>query len=74
MNDLHLYNILGPLNMHSKHYLRHDCHCRAGHPLDQQLLNTLKNHVVSCKNIITLSGADPSLGLKGRNSARGLGV
>ena len=48
-----IYNILGPLNMHSKHYPRHDCHCRIGHPHDQHLLNTLQNHVVSCKNIIT---------------------
>ena len=39
--------------MHSKQYLPHDCDCRAGHPHDQHLLNTLQNHVVSCKNIIT---------------------
>ena len=39
--------------MHSKQYLRHDCHCREGHPHDQHLLNTLQKNIVSCKNIIT---------------------
>ena len=39
--------------MHPKQYLRHDCHFRAGQPHDQHLLNTLQNHVISCKNIIT---------------------
>ena len=39
--------------MHSKQYLRHDCHYHARQPHDQHLPNTLQNHVVSCKNIIT---------------------